>query len=44
MAITNEIESVKAKLQSLKPKDIDYIEELLKISRMLHEGFSPVNS
>jgi hypothetical protein len=39
MAITNEIESVKAKLQSLKPKDIDYVEELLKINHILYEGF-----
>jgi hypothetical protein len=39
MAITNEIESVKVKLQSFKPKDIDYIEELLEISHILHEGF-----
>jgi hypothetical protein len=39
MAVTHEIQSVKAKLQSLKPREIDYIEELFKISHILHEGF-----
>jgi len=39
IAITNEIESVKTKLQSLKPKEINHVEALLKISRILHEGF-----
>jgi hypothetical protein len=39
MAVTREIESVKIKLQNLKPQEIDYIEELFKISHILHDGF-----
>jgi hypothetical protein len=39
MAVTHEIDSVRTKLQNLKPKEIDYIEELLKISHILHDGF-----
>jgi hypothetical protein len=43
-AITNEIESVKAKLQGLKAKEIDYVEDLLKISRVLSGAFRRLDS